>query len=79
MGAFLTHPYCKQATIQCTSLAVSARTLDYQAQTKLHRLEETTNTEVLTSENLHRIKTAISQIQIQGNRYTAQMQKAINS
>ena len=48
--------------------------------TKLHRLEENigaANVE-LTSDDLQKIEDAVSKIQIQGERYTAQMQKTIN-
>ena len=48
--------------------------------TKLHRLEENAgaaNVE-LTPEDLKQIETAVAQVQIQGERYTEQMQKAIN-
>ena len=48
--------------------------------TKLHRLEENTgaaNVE-LTADELQRIEAAVTQIQIHGDRYTAQMQTTIN-
>ncbi len=48
--------------------------------TKLHRLEENigaANVE-LTSDDLQKIEDAVSKIRIQGERYTAQMQKTIN-
>jgi aryl-alcohol dehydrogenase-like predicted oxidoreductase len=48
--------------------------------TKLHRLEENIGAaEVeLTAEDLERIAAAITQVRIQGGRYTAQMQKTVN-
>ncbi|MGW0948281.1 aldo/keto reductase [Streptomyces sp. NPDC002623] len=48
--------------------------------TKLHRLEENIGADdvELTSEDLKRIEEAIAQIQIKGERYTAQQQKTIN-
>ncbi|MGW1781807.1 aldo/keto reductase [Streptomyces sp. NPDC002143] len=48
--------------------------------TKLHRLEENIGADdvELTSEDLKRIEEAITQIQIKGERYTAQQQKTIN-
>ncbi|BBX71401.1 aldo/keto reductase [Mycolicibacterium psychrotolerans] len=48
--------------------------------TKLHRLEENIGADAieLTADDLHRIHEAITQVKIQGDRYTAQMQKTIN-
>ena len=48
--------------------------------TKLHRLEENIGAASfeLTPEDLQRIEAAVTQVQIQGARYTAQMQKTIN-
>jgi len=48
--------------------------------TKLHRLEENAGAAgvVLTREDLQQIETALNEVQIQGARYTAQMQKYIN-
>jgi len=48
--------------------------------TRLHRLEENVGAASieLTSEDLERIESAIAGVQIQGARYTAQMQKAVN-
>jgi aryl-alcohol dehydrogenase-like predicted oxidoreductase len=48
--------------------------------TKLHRLEENIGADAieLTKEDLHRIEEAITRVQIQGDRYNAQMQKTIN-
>ena len=48
--------------------------------TKLHRLEENIGAAgvELTPEDLQRIEAAVTQVQIQGARYTAQMQKTIN-
>lgn len=48
--------------------------------TKLHRLEENIGgaSVVLTAEDLQRIHDAVTQVQIQGERYPAQMQKTIN-
>lgn len=48
--------------------------------TKLHRLEENTGAAnvVLTPEDLQQIEAALSEVQIKGARYTAQMQKTIN-
>lgn len=48
--------------------------------TKLHRLEENAGAArvELTPEDLQRIQAALTKIQIQGERYTAQMQKTIN-
>jgi aryl-alcohol dehydrogenase-like predicted oxidoreductase len=48
--------------------------------TKLHRLEENISAASveLTPEDLQRIEAAVTQVQIQGARYTAQMQKTIN-
>lgn len=48
--------------------------------TKLHRLEENIGAArvELTPEDLQRIEAAVTQVQIQGARYTAQMQKNIN-
>ena len=48
--------------------------------TKLHRLEENIGaaTVQLTSEDLHRIEQALTQVEIQGARYSAQSQQAIN-
>lgn len=48
--------------------------------TKLHRLEENTGAaEVeLTAEDLQRIEAAVAQVQVQGERYSAQMQKTVN-
>jgi aryl-alcohol dehydrogenase-like predicted oxidoreductase len=48
--------------------------------TKLHRLEENVGAArvELTPEDLQRIEAAVSHVQIQGARYTAQMQKTIN-
>ena|SRR5712671_1703024 len=48
--------------------------------TKLHRLTENVgaaNVE-LTAEDLQRIEAAINQVQVRGDRYTAQMQKTVN-
>lgn len=48
--------------------------------TKIHRLEENTgaaNVE-LTTDDLQRIETAVNQVKIQGQRYTAEMEKAVN-
>ncbi|MEP6922458.1 MAG: aldo/keto reductase [bacterium] len=48
--------------------------------TKVHRLEENVgaaNIE-LTAEDLQRIEAAVTQVQVQGARYTAQMQKTVN-
>lgn len=48
--------------------------------TKLHRLEENTKAaEVeLTTGDLQRIEAAVAQVQVQGDRYSAQMQKTVN-
>jgi aryl-alcohol dehydrogenase-like predicted oxidoreductase len=48
--------------------------------TKLHRLEENVGAASveLTPVDLQRIETALAQVQVQGERYTAQMQKTIN-
>ncbi|RZL01246.1 MAG: aldo/keto reductase [Hymenobacter sp.] len=48
--------------------------------TKLHRLEENLGATALTltAEDLHRIEQALSQVEIQGTRYSAQMQQMIN-
>ncbi len=48
--------------------------------TKIHRLEENVGAArvELTRENLRRIEAAVSHVQIQGARYTAQMQKLVN-
>jgi aryl-alcohol dehydrogenase-like predicted oxidoreductase len=48
--------------------------------TKLHRLEENVGSAsvVLTPEDLQPIEDAVSKVQIQGARYTAQQQKTIN-
>ena len=48
--------------------------------TKLHRLEENlgASSVELTSEDIQRIEAAVNQVQIRGDRYTPQMQKAIN-
>jgi aryl-alcohol dehydrogenase-like predicted oxidoreductase len=48
--------------------------------TKVHRLEENigaANIE-LTPEDLQRIETSVTQVQVQGERYSAQMQKTVN-
>ncbi len=48
--------------------------------TKLHRLEENIGgaSVVLTAGDLQRIHDAVNQVQIQGERYPAHMQKTIN-
>lgn len=48
--------------------------------TKLHRLKENTGavSVELTTDDLRRIEAAVTQIEIHGDRYTAQMQKSIN-
>jgi aryl-alcohol dehydrogenase-like predicted oxidoreductase len=48
--------------------------------TKLHRLEENIGAASveLTPEDLQRIEAAVTQVQIQGARYTPQMQKTVN-
>jgi len=48
--------------------------------TKLHRLEENIGADnvELTSKDLSRIAAAVAQVQIKGDRYTAQQQKAVN-
>ena len=48
--------------------------------TKLHRLEENIGAASveLTAEDLQRIEAAVNQVQVRGDRYTAQMQKFIN-
>jgi len=48
--------------------------------TKLHRLEENTGAVdiELTAEDRQRIEAAVAQVQVQGERYTAQMQKTVN-
>lgn len=48
--------------------------------TKLHRLEENLGATALTltAEDLHRIEQALGQVEIQGTRYSAQMQQMIN-
>lgn len=48
--------------------------------TKLHRLEENAGAASihLTAQDLRRINASVAQVRIQGERYTAQMQKAIN-
>ena len=48
--------------------------------TKLHRLEENLGAAALTltAEDLHRIEQALSQVEIQGTRYSAQMQQMVN-
>ena len=48
--------------------------------TKLHRLEENIGAAsvVLTPEDLQRIEAAVTKVQVQGARYTAQQQKTIN-
>jgi aryl-alcohol dehydrogenase-like predicted oxidoreductase len=48
--------------------------------TKMHRLEENFGAASveLTAADLHRIEAAVNQVQVRGDRYTAQMQKFIN-
>jgi aryl-alcohol dehydrogenase-like predicted oxidoreductase len=48
--------------------------------TKLHRLEENVGAArvELTAEDLERIETAVTQVKIQGERYSPQMQKTVN-
>ncbi len=48
--------------------------------TKVHRLEENVSAAniELTAEDLQRIEAAVTQVQVQGARYTAQMQKTVN-
>ncbi len=48
--------------------------------TKMHRFEENVGAASveLTAEDLQRIEAAVSQVQVRGDRYTAQMQKFIN-
>lgn len=48
--------------------------------TKLHRLEENLGAAALTltAEDLHRIEQALGKVEIQGTRYSAQMQQMIN-
>ncbi|RYF54874.1 MAG: aldo/keto reductase, partial [Cytophagaceae bacterium] len=47
--------------------------------TKLHRLEENLGAAALTltAEDLHRIEQALGQVEIQGTRYSAQMQQMV--
>ena len=46
----------------------------------MHRFEENVGAASveLTAEDLQRIEAAVSQVQVRGDRYTAQMQKFIN-
>ncbi|MFK0174198.1 aldo/keto reductase [Streptomyces sp. NPDC090306] len=48
--------------------------------TKLHRLEENVGADnvELTAQDLQRIETALSEVQIKGDRYTAQQQSTVN-
>jgi aryl-alcohol dehydrogenase-like predicted oxidoreductase len=48
--------------------------------TKLHRLEENVGAASveLTAEDLQRIEAAVNQVQVRGERYTAEMQKTVN-